>query len=77
MLKCVQSHLISLCAVSVSVHSHDHTCNLVIVVLSVSEFPPFHLGVWYQVKPMCFSLNSPIIVHTCKDKFLYSHVVVL
>jgi hypothetical protein len=62
-------------AVSVSVQSHDQTCNLVIVVVCVSEFPPFHLEVWCQVKPTYSSLNSPTTLHTCKEKFLCSNVV--
>jgi hypothetical protein len=75
MHKCVQSPLTSLCAVSV------YSLMIRPVILSlwfcVSEFLPFHLEVWCQVKPTCFSLNSPITVHTCKEKFLYNHVVVL
>lgn len=67
--------------ISVSAHiiskSHDQSCNLVNAVVCVSEFPPFHLEAWCQVKLTCSSLNSPIIVHTCKEKFLYSHVIVL
>ena len=48
---------------------------LIIVHLCVSEFPPSHLAVWYQVKHTCCSMNLPIIVHTynekCQGHFFY------
>lgn len=50
-----------------------------IVHLCVSEFPPFHLAVWCQVKRTCCSMNLRVIVHTCNEKyqdhFLYGQVV--
>jgi hypothetical protein len=77
MYKCVYMHNYVQCNLCFSTQSHGQACNLVIVVVCVSEFPPFHLEVWCQVKLTCSSLNSPITVHTCKEKFLYSNVVVL
>jgi len=61
-------------------HGTYNECKFCLIEhLCVSEFPPFHLAVWCQVKRTCCSMNLPVIVHTCNEKcqdhFLYSQVV--
>lgn len=51
------------------------TYNVGNMVFCVSEWPPFHLEVWCQVKLMCSFLNSPATVHTYNDEILRSFLL--